>query len=97
VSAPGPTRPFHLWFGALVAFVTLAHAPAFGHPRFHLPLMPLFGIYAAYAWSIRHAILGAKRRLPFAVAAALAGLLGVVWLREIALEAERFIQELTGL
>ncbi len=96
-AAPGPTRPFHLFFAILAAFVTLAHAPAFGHPRFHLPLMPLFGIYAAYAWLIRRAIIDAWRGVTFKVAMGLAGLLGVVWLREIALESERFFRELMRL
>lgn len=97
VAAPGPARPFHLFLAFLVAFVTLAHAPAFGHPRFHLPLMPLFAIYAAYAWAIRHAIAAAWHGLTFKVAVAIAGLLGVVWLREIALESERFVRELMRL
>jgi 4-amino-4-deoxy-L-arabinose transferase-like glycosyltransferase len=95
--AARPVNPFHLFVAVLAAFVTLAHAPAFGHPRFHLPLMPLLGIYAAYAWTTRHAIGRAWRGLPFKVAVALAGLLGVVWLREIALESERFVRGLLRL
>lgn len=97
VATSGPARPFHLFFAVLVAFVTLAHAPAFGHPRFHLPLMPLFAVYAAHAWVIRGAVAGAWRGFTFKVAVACAGLLGVVWLREIALESERFLQGLMRL
>jgi 4-amino-4-deoxy-L-arabinose transferase-like glycosyltransferase len=97
IGARGPWMVFHLFFAVLVGFVTLAHAPAFGHPRFHLPLMPLFAVYAAYAWSIRSAIRRALRGRAFMVAMALAGLLAIVWVREIALESERFIQGLLRL
>jgi 4-amino-4-deoxy-L-arabinose transferase-like glycosyltransferase len=97
VASPGPLRTFHLVIAVLAVFVTLAHAPAFGHPRFHLPLMPLFAIYAAHAWAARRAIARARRATAFKVAVALAGLLGVIWVREIALESERFVRGLMRL
>jgi 4-amino-4-deoxy-L-arabinose transferase-like glycosyltransferase len=97
VARRGPAMAFHLFTAVLVAFVTLAHALAFGHPRFHLPLMPLFALYAAHAWTIRSTIRGALRTPAFGVAAALTGLLAVVWMREIALESERFIKGLLRL
>jgi 4-amino-4-deoxy-L-arabinose transferase-like glycosyltransferase len=97
VAAPGPLRAFHLVVAVLAAFITVAHAPAFGHPRFHLPLMPLFAVYASHAWAMRRAIAGARRALAFKVALVLAGLLGVIWVREIALESERFIRGLMRL
>jgi 4-amino-4-deoxy-L-arabinose transferase-like glycosyltransferase len=97
VASRGPLRTFHLVIAVLAVFVTLAHAPAFGHPRFHLPLMPLFAIYAAHAWASRRAIARARRATAFKVAVALAGLLGVIWVREIALESERFVRGLMRL
>jgi hypothetical protein len=97
VASPGPRRAFHVVIAVLAVFVTVAHAPAFGHPRFHLPLMPLFAIYAAHAWAARRAIARARRGTAVKVAVALAGLLGVIWVREIALESERFIRGLMRL
>ena len=97
VAAAGPLRAFHVFFAALVVFVTAAHAQTFGHPRFHLPLIPVFAIYAAHAWTMRAAIAGARWPFAFKAALALAGLLGAVWLREVALESEHFIRGLMRL
>ncbi|MBI4491029.1 MAG: glycosyltransferase family 39 protein [Deltaproteobacteria bacterium] len=89
---------FHLFFAALVVFFTLAHAAASGHPRYHIPLIPFFSLYAAHAWAIRHKIWEGRRSMAFKVAAVVAGLLFAVWGREIFLiEFERFFQELSRL
>lgn len=83
-------RPFHLFAVTLAVFVTVVHAGAFGHPRYHLPLMPLAAAYAAHAWTIRARIWQARRSRPFIVATALAVVALAVWIRELALELGRF-------
>jgi 4-amino-4-deoxy-L-arabinose transferase-like glycosyltransferase len=86
----GVLAPFHVFFAGLVAFVTLVHAGAFGHPRYHLPLMPVFAGYAAYAWTIRSEIWRARRSRAVAVVCALAVIAFLIWGRELILEMARF-------
>lgn len=97
LAQPGAGRAFHLFFAALVVLVTLAHALAFGHPRYHLPLIPLFSVYAAHAWTIRQELWNGRRSWAFKAASLLAGLLFTVWVREILfVEFERFVAGLGG-
>ena len=81
----GVDRSFHLLVVVLVVLVTAVHAIAFGHPRYHLPLMPIFCVYAGHAWT-RRATLWRERRSPALLAAgALVGLALLIWAREILL------------
>lgn len=97
LAKPGQGRPFHLLFAALIVLVTLAHALAFGHPRYHLPLIPLFSVYAAHVWTIRREVWDGRRSWAFKAASLVAGLLFTVWVREIVfIEFERFVAGLGG-
>lgn len=97
LAQPGQGRPFHLLFVALIVLVTLAHALAFGHPRYHLPLIPLFSVYAAHAWTIRREVWSGRRSWAFKAASLMAGLLCTVWVREVVfVEFERFVAGLGG-
>jgi 4-amino-4-deoxy-L-arabinose transferase-like glycosyltransferase len=88
----GPSMGAHLYVAALVAFVTLAHAPVSGHPRYHLPLIPLLAVYAAHAWDVRGELWAARRTWPLRVAAVLTGLLALAWIREVVfVELERYL------
>lgn len=87
------TRPFHLFVVVLVVAMTLAHALAFGHPRYHLPLMPIVAVYAAYAWRSRREVWPARRTGAFVASCALAALALTIWLREIMfVDFERFVR-----
>jgi 4-amino-4-deoxy-L-arabinose transferase-like glycosyltransferase len=91
----GPAMPFHLLFVASLALFTLAHAAAYGHPRYLLPFTVFFSAYAAYAWTIRHEIWERRRSGPFTIACLLAGLLVVIWGREVfVVDLGRFVDGL---
>jgi 4-amino-4-deoxy-L-arabinose transferase-like glycosyltransferase len=79
----GPQTAFHLYVGATVAFITLAHAVTSGHPRYHLPLIPVLAVYAGQAWAIREQVWEKRRSRSFIAAAVLASLLLAIWIREI--------------
>ena len=97
LARPGQGMSFHLFFAALVVLLTLAHALAFGHPRYHLPLMTLFSAYAAHAWTIRKEFWNGRRSWAFKAASLAAGLLLAIWIREVfSVEFERFVAGLGG-
>jgi 4-amino-4-deoxy-L-arabinose transferase-like glycosyltransferase len=90
-------RPFHLFVVVLLVAMTLAHALAFGHPRYHLPLMPIVAVYAAYAWRSRRDVWQARRTGAFVASCALAALAVAIWLREvIVVDFERFVRGVFG-
>lgn len=90
----GPGLSFHLFVVALLALVTAVHALAFGHPRYHLPLIPLLCVYAGRALSMRREVWHARRSSAFAVSCALGALAIVIWLREILVVEFPRIQQL---
>jgi 4-amino-4-deoxy-L-arabinose transferase-like glycosyltransferase len=63
--APPGDRRLHLFLLLLMAFVCGLHALAFGHSRYHLPLIPLVTLYAASALTQRRAIWGERRSWRF--------------------------------
>lgn len=96
LTKPGQGMPFHLFLSVLAVFFTVSHAATSGHPRYHLPLIPLFSVYTARAWTIRQEVWEGRQSWTFKVALLLAGLLFAIWTREIFfVEFERFIQGLT--
>ena len=96
LAKPGQGMPFHLFLSTLAVFFTVAHAATSGHPRYHLPLIPLFSVYTARAWTIRQEVWEGRQSWTFKVTLLLAGLLFAIWTREIFfVEFERFIQGLT--
>jgi hypothetical protein len=61
-----------------------AHTIVFGHSRYHLPLMPLFGVYAAALLAARAPAYRMSRR-PVRVGALITvTILLSVWIRQIA-------------
>jgi 4-amino-4-deoxy-L-arabinose transferase-like glycosyltransferase len=80
----------HVLLLLLIAFVTGLHALAFGHSRYHLPLMPLAMLYAAAAIYQWRNIAGNWRSFRFAGAAACLLVLAVSWGLEIRHEISRF-------
>lgn len=87
---PPQSWNMHVFLLVLVAFVTALHCIAFGHSRYHLPLMPIVIVYAAAAWVGRHEVLGQWRTWRFAVAAIVSGVLVASWILDVFFEAARF-------
>jgi hypothetical protein len=79
----------HWFLLLLVAFVTALHSVAFGHSRYHLPLMPIVIVYAAAALANRRAILANWRSWRFAIAAGISLALAGSWIWDLAFEAGR--------
>lgn len=80
VLAPPADRRVHLFLLLLSAFVCALHTLAFGHSRYHLPLMPLVLIYAASAVVHRKEIWRQRRRWAFALACGLCAVFVTGWL-----------------
>jgi len=75
----------HVFVVLLVGFVCFVHTVVFAHSRYHLPLVPLLGIYAAAAltgvgW---RDLLLFRRGLPAVAACGLVVLLLGIWTREV--------------
>jgi 4-amino-4-deoxy-L-arabinose transferase-like glycosyltransferase len=79
----------HLFLLLIVAFVCGIHTLVFAHSRYHLPLMPLLGIYAAAAWTARRTLLTQWRRPAFWLAGTLCLVLALSWWRELPIDIAR--------
>jgi 4-amino-4-deoxy-L-arabinose transferase-like glycosyltransferase len=81
----------------LIAFVCGLHTLAFGHSRYHLPLMPPVLVFAAVAIVHRVHIWERRRHLPFALACVLGGILLAAWAVEVlVVDLDRFVAALRG-
>jgi 4-amino-4-deoxy-L-arabinose transferase-like glycosyltransferase len=65
-----------------VALFVAAHSIIFGHSRYHLPLIPIFAIYAAQLL-VRASALQIARRSVLIGATATAAVLATIWIRQI--------------
>jgi 4-amino-4-deoxy-L-arabinose transferase-like glycosyltransferase len=99
----GAGMPLHVFTAIFVVYYTAAHALVFGHPRYHLPLMPLLTLYAASAWASWPRGWAAvphdwPRRVPaVAVASVVAAVLVAIWAREVFfVDLHRFLAGLAG-
>lgn len=82
--APPSDWRMHLLMLFPVLLITGAHSIVFGHSRYHLPLMPIFGVYAAALVTVRSAAWRSLPRPALAGAAASVALLGAIWVRQVA-------------
>jgi 4-amino-4-deoxy-L-arabinose transferase-like glycosyltransferase len=82
--------PFHIFVMLLILFVTALHALAFGHSRYHLPLMPLVIVYAAAALDQWRSLAGQWKSWRFAAALACLLVLTASWGLEVMHEMGRF-------
>jgi 4-amino-4-deoxy-L-arabinose transferase-like glycosyltransferase len=81
----GIRRPETIFVALFLSFFTAVHAVVFGHPRYHLPLMPLLALFSAWSF-LNFRVVWGKRRTPQFVVAALGVLiLAASWVREIVL------------
>ncbi len=68
-----------------IVVITGVHTLAFGHSRYHLPLMPIFALYAASLLSSHGLAVWRERRPALVGAAATVLMLVTVWVRQIVL------------
>ena len=80
VLAPPADRRVHLFLLLVVAFICALHTLAFGHSRYHLPLMPLVLVYTANAVIHRKEIWQQRRRWPFWLACGFCAVFAAGWL-----------------
>lgn len=83
LAAPNDWR-LHVLLMFPVAVIAGAHTIVFGHSRYHFPLMPILGVYAAALVTTR--LQGAWRSFPswsLAGAAGSVGLLCAIWIRQV--------------
>lgn len=69
----------HLFLLLVIAFICALHTLAFGHSRYHLPLMPLVLVYAASAVIHRKEIWQQRRRWPFRLACGICAVFVAGW------------------
>ena len=84
IAAPRDKR-MHLILLLPVVVLVGAHAIAFGHSRYHLPLIPILGLYAAALAVDRMPSAALSRRPALIGAAASIAVLLSVWMRQIVL------------
>jgi 4-amino-4-deoxy-L-arabinose transferase-like glycosyltransferase len=91
-------RGVHLFVLLVIAFITAVHTVAFGHPRYHLPLIPFLCIFASAAvmlveWGF------VRRGVRQAIAPVLVCVLWlIIWSRELlVVESERIHHLLSAL
>jgi len=72
-----------VWMLAPIVAITLAHTIVFGHSRYHVPLLPLFAVFAAGWWTRDRTAGPRASRARLAGAAVTIALLSAIWLRQI--------------
>jgi hypothetical protein len=80
----------HCFLLLLIAFVCGIHTLVFGHSRYHLPLMPLVGMYAAAAVTNPRRIVLQWREPQVLLAGGVCLLLMSYWCYELMVESSRF-------
>jgi 4-amino-4-deoxy-L-arabinose transferase-like glycosyltransferase len=80
----------HLFLLLLTAYVSALHCVAFGHSRYHLPLMPILMIYGAALLVNWRKVSSSWRSWRFAAAAMVCLALAVSWGLDLLAEAGRF-------
>jgi len=89
-AAPAASWRMQAFLILLIAFVCGIHTLVFGHSRYHLPLMPLIGVFAAVAWESPAKVLAQWRRPALWLAGGFCVLLAASWCRELVVEFGRF-------
>lgn len=77
--APPTDRRIHLLLVCFIGFVCAIHTLTFGHSRYHLPLIPIFALYAGAAINAVRSIWRQRRSFRFMAAAACCLLLVLSW------------------
>jgi hypothetical protein len=93
LAAPG--RREHVMLLLPIVFITAIHTIVYGHSRYHIPLMPIFGIYAVGLWFERRR-LWPPRGIAWYGAAFCVLLLIAIWLRQFVFADAGRIRALFG-
>jgi hypothetical protein len=92
VMCPLSDRRLHGFLLLIMAFICGLHVLAFGHSRYHLPLIPLILVYSAMALTHASQLWQRRQSLSFKIAGALCGILMLSWVIEIVLvDFERYV------
>jgi hypothetical protein len=78
-----PDARVHAYFAAVILFIAGLHALAFGHSRYHLPLVPVLILYASSAAVGRSWREVGRRLAPTLAFLLTAGALLAMWVREV--------------
>jgi 4-amino-4-deoxy-L-arabinose transferase-like glycosyltransferase len=92
VMCPLPDRRLHGFLLLIMAFICGLHILAYGHSRYHLPLIPLILVYSAMALTHGGQLWHRRQSLSFKIAGALCGVIMLSWIIEIVLvDFERYV------
>jgi 4-amino-4-deoxy-L-arabinose transferase-like glycosyltransferase len=80
-----PAWRAHVLLMLPVVFITAVHTLVFGHSRYHLPLIPLFALYASALLTTQTVAVWRERRPAVVGAAATVLVLIALWVRQIVL------------
>jgi hypothetical protein len=89
-----PPARLHVLLLLPVVVITGVHTIVFGHSRYHLPLMPILGLYAAALLSTRGLAAWRERRPALVGAAATVLMLVAVWVRQVVITDSARIRSL---
>jgi 4-amino-4-deoxy-L-arabinose transferase-like glycosyltransferase len=72
------------FFLLTVFYFTFIHALVFGHSRYHVPLVPLIGIYSSYALLNTGKIWNSRKTAKFKFSIGLCFIFVLIWIRDLA-------------
>lgn len=97
VVRPPADRRLHALLLMVIAFICGLHTLAFGHSRYHLPLVPVIAVYAGAALACWREVWASRGRPAFVAACVVVGLLAACWGFEVLIvDLERFLSALRG-
>jgi 4-amino-4-deoxy-L-arabinose transferase-like glycosyltransferase len=80
-----PAWRFHVLLLLPIVFITGVHTVVFGHSRYHLPLIPMFALYASALLTTQTVAVWRERRPAVVGAAATVLILIALWVRQVVL------------
>jgi 4-amino-4-deoxy-L-arabinose transferase-like glycosyltransferase len=93
---PPEDRRFHWFLLASILFPCAIHTLIFAHARYHIPVMPLIGVYAG-ATFVNRAEFGLLRNSwPFRIAVTLCTIVTLGWLREVLFVDSNLLKHIIG-
>jgi 4-amino-4-deoxy-L-arabinose transferase-like glycosyltransferase len=94
--APPDDRRIQILLLLPILLFVVAHSLIFGHSRYHLPLIPIFALYAAQLAAVRGVRIRPVLRPSLVAAATTVAVLLAVWIRQVAFVDSARISSLLG-